>query len=627
MNMSYIFSNPAYTRAEGTFTLLPGESGGPYTDGRIRVEVTFEKYAEGRERIICRWTNLTDRVMPCQPELRLRTDFRWTHYLIPGVSYNGNYWGKGREPKGLADDGEPWVFDYRRTAIPACTISENADRFLALFASDADAVSLTASCAMEPQADGTMLHRLLYPEIEKPRTYCTRDGYTDAHEQFLELKPDVSVVTQAWIVYGRPKAQNFAAADAEDAALDVLGREFKPTYSADEVEELACAFACRLVTRVQGRQLFSIGQLPNEHGIFANRSGYAFGWCGQNGMYARLMLKRGLESGNTELVEIAESVLDAFSLDAVTSQGLIHTNYDWMLDGRSDVEDTCNLGFAVLELTRAWEAAKAHGLEKEHWLRAARNVADFMIAHWSDESGFGKAWNVENGQCADPQGTIGAYLIPGLTELFRVTKDGQYLHAAQRACRFYCQRDLSRFECTAGALDTYCIDKESSGPLLAGSLALYEIDGDPEWLDDARKAGWYFCSWMFHHDTLNRPASDFAQYGFRTLGGTSVSAQHHHIDPWGALVVPQMLKLWEITGDMHWKKRAMLLWANAIQNIAPACGKTVHGHFRAAGAQNEGYHHCHWGEDGAPGLINEWLVAWPQAFCWNAAESIKTIGW
>ena len=623
--MAYSFYNPVYSCADGTHELVPNGEG-VYSDGRIRVEVCRQREAPGRERICCRWMNLTDKPILCQPEIRVRSDFRWTHYLIPGVSYNGNNWGRGKEPKGLMIEGKPWVFDYRRTTIPACTISECETEYLALFASDVDAWSLTASCAMEPQADGSMLHRLLYPEIEKPKTYCTRDGYSKAHEDYVLLQAGSVFSTTAFILSGRPRAKNFAAADVEDAALDLLGKPFEPVYTAQEVEQLSCSFARRLVTCFNGRQLLSIGQLPNERGLFENRPGFAFGWCGQNGMYARLMLQYGMEQGDDELIRISESVLDAFSHEAVTKLGLIHTNYDWMINGRSDVEDTCNLGFAVLELTRAWQLARQHGKERRKWLDSAQSTADFMIAHWSDEYGFGKAWNVENGQCIDPQGTIGAYLIPGLTALYHATCDETYLNAAKRACRFYRDRDLARFECTAGALDTYCIDKESSGPMLAGSLALFDIDGDLEWLDCAQKAAWYFCSWMFHHDTINLADSDFARYGFRTLGGTSVSAQHHHIDPWGALVVPQLMHLWEITGDEHWKKRALLMWTNAIQNIAPKDGKVIHNHFRGAGAQNEGYHHCHWGEEGAPGFINDWLVAWPQAFCWNAAASMRAIG-
>ena len=149
--------------------------------------------------------NLTDKPILCQPEIRVRSDFRWTHYLIPGVYYNGNNWGRGKEPKGLMIEGKPWVFDYRRTTIPACTISECETEYLALFASDVDAWSLTASCAMEPQADGSMLHRLLYPEIEKPKTYCTRDGYSKAHEDYVLLQAGSVFSTTAFILSGKPR--------------------------------------------------------------------------------------------------------------------------------------------------------------------------------------------------------------------------------------------------------------------------------------------------------------------------------------------------------------------------------------------------------------------------------------
>ncbi len=620
--MNYLFMNPVCTYDGKPHELMPlGD--GVYAGSDVQVEVSLETIVSGQEKLVCHWKNLTKDSLDCQPEVRICSTFEYTHYLIPGVSYNGNHWGRGKEPKGLTLDGSPWIFDYRRTSLPACTISENKEYYLALMASDQDEASLTASCSMEPMEDGRMLHRLLYPEVERPKTYCTRDGYSDAHEDFITLRPDEVFTTTAYILTGTPYAENFAAGNVSDAALELIGRPFAPAYSNNEVAELAYQFAKQLVMDTNGRKLFSIGQLPTKEGIFENRLGHAIGWCGQNGMYARLILQRGIETSDDALLQIGMSCLDAFSHEAVTACGLLHANYNWMLDGHSDVEDTCNFGFAVMELAQAWRYMHQQGTDKPDWLRAACGVADFLIAHWSDEYGFGKAWNVKTGECRDPQGTIGAYLIPGLAELYHATGEQVYLEAAKKSCRFYRDRDLNQFQCTAGALDTYCIDKESSGPLLAGSLMLYDIEPIEEWLDCAKKAGWYFSSWMFHHDTLPLAGSDFAQYGYRTLGGTSVSAQHHHIDPWGALVVPQMVCLWKITGDAHWQKRARLMWANAIQNIAPANGKTVHGFFRAAGAQNEGYHHCHWGEKGAPGFINDWLVAWPQAFCWNAATKVS----
>ena len=618
--------NPCYV-LDGETVVLPARADGVFRDIRLRAEVERTLLAPGRERLRYRWLNQTDKPITCQLEIHVRAEFAFAHYVIPGVSLDGNPWGTGKEPKGLALHGEPWVFDYRRTTIPSCTISENEAHFLALMASDADAASLECACSMTAQRDGCMLHRLIYPCVERTLTYCTRDGYADAHETFLTLAPGEALVTTAYVLYGKPCAADFATANVQDAALELLGKPFPPKYTARQTAELCSCFAQSLLMETNGRSLFSIGQLPGEDGAFTNRKGHEFGWCGQNGMYARLFLEKGLATGDARLAAIGTDVLNAFSHEAVGATGLIHTHYHWMLDGHSDVEDTCNQGFAIAELTRAWQVAKTHGVDQPDWLRAAMCAADFLLAHVSTEFGFGKSWNVETGDCIDPQGTIGAYVIPGLVALYHATGRKAYLSGAQNACRLYRDRDLHRFQCAAGALDTCCIDKESSGPLLAGSLALYEVKPAEEWLDCAKKAGWYFCSWMFHHDAFHDPTSDFAVYGYRMLGGTSVSAQHHHIDPWGALVVPQLLRLWQITGDERWRKRAHLMWANAIQNIAPEEGKRIHGRLRPPGAQNEGYHHCRWGETGAPGHINEWLVAWPQAFCWNTANHLMELGY
>ena len=86
-------------------------------------------------------------------------------------------------------------------------------------------------------------------------------------------------------------------------------------------------------------------------------------------------------------------------------------------------------------------------------------------------------------------------------------------------------------------------DSMCSEALRDSEFALYDIDGTPEWLDCAKMAAWYFCSWMFHHDTVNLPGTDFETFGFRTVGGSSLSAQHHHIDLYGALIVPYLFRL------------------------------------------------------------------------------------
>lgn len=566
------------------------------------------------------WENVSKSALSCQLEIRVKTDFKYTHYVIPAVVYNGNSRGEGKEPKGLALEGKPWVFNHRRTSIPACTVSENKDRFFAMFASDKDAASLNASCGMLPCEDGAMRHRVLYPDMETPVVYRNRDRYADAHEDWITLAPGDEYRTTVFLMTGTPEKENYATAQAEDAALALLGGDFAPRFSPEALETLCCEFAQGLLTEKDGLQLICTGMRWDGH-AYSHRVDFEFGWCGQNGMYARHFIERGYETGDDSLRQTGIAILD-FWAEHTGKTGLVYTNYNGELVP-NETADTCNLSYVIAEFAKAYRYLAEKGIKKEAWMRAAVPTADFLISRYSEKTGFGKLWNTQTGECAASDGTIGAFMIPALCELYETTGNETYMAYAKKACRFYRDRDLSKFFCTAGALDTCCIDKETAWPLLSGSLKLYAAEGDGEWLDCAKMAGWYFCSWMFHHDTLPVPGSDFEAYGFRTLGGTSVSAQHHHLDPWGAFAVPEMLLLWQFTGDRRWKRRAELMWANAIQNIAPAEGKLFHGHPRPAGAQNEGYFHCRWGGDHAPGEINEWLVSWPQAFIWNTAAFLR----
>ena len=182
---------------------------------------------------------------------------------------------------------------------------------------------------------------------------------------------------------------------------------------------------------------------------------------------------------------------------------------------------------------------------------------------------------------------------------------------AEKALRFYVERDLNGFFCTAGALDTTCIDKETSIPLILSSVELFSLTGKDIYLEYARKAAYYFTSWMYHYNVLYPAESDFERFGFTTMGGTAVSAQHHHIDAYGVMAVPALLRLADITGDTLWRQRAKALYDNTTQCISD--GETpIRGKVRPFGSQNEGFHHCSWGME--RGSLNDWLVAWPSSF-------------
>jgi len=627
--MPYTIEAPLYRRGQETVALAAqaGEEG-VYVDTYFTVRQTCEAIEDGLIRIRRVWTNRTGDPVQFQPVLEVRAGFRAEHTVTPSVSYDGNRWGEGEEPKGYLRDGKSWVFSYERTSIPACTLSENAQTALALFASDEDAASLRCSCSLVPCDDGSFLHRILYPVIESPVTYTGRDAYGEATEGWIALDGGESFAATAFLWHGTPYWPNFGIANVEDIAMRCLrggAVDGAAGIPPEHAWELGIAYAKRLLLPHEDKQLFCIGLAPEGDDMFAPRAHFEIGWCGQNALFARMLMREYLRTGDHGSLNTAFAVLDAWAEHAVQVSGLTAVHYEKINLVNPPPVDTCNLGWAALEFTASYEEALALGIEKPAYLRLARGICDFFVEHFDIEHGFGKSWNAQTGEAVAWGGTIGGFLIPALVAVARVTGEKAYREIAQTSLFFYHERDLSRFACTAGALDTTCIDKETSGPLLAGALMLYEdalAAGEAcaatldALLTIAKQAAYYFSSWAYHYDVLYDADSDFAVYGFHTAGGTSVSAQHHHIDPWGALVVPWYLKLAEYTRDTRWKARGLSMWRSALLCVTQRDGDIVRGRARPLGSQSEGFLHCNWGlrPGDKTGVTNDWLVAWPSAF-------------
>ena len=230
------------------------------------------------------------------------------------------------------------------------------------------------------------------------------------------------------------------------------------------------------------------------------------------------------------------------------------------------------------------------------------------------DHGFGKAWNVETGECADPQGSIGAYVIPGLITLYQVTGEEAYIAAARKALRFYRDRDLAAFRCTAGALDTYCIDKESASPLLRAALRLYDITGDRSYVEKAEKVAWYLSTWTMHFTVKYPEGCVINEIGFDTFGSTSVSTAHNALDHFALRDISAFLQLYELTGFAQWKERALAFWCGACQGISDGT-LVVNGRLRPAGSSDEAVSHTHWRRNSTPAFSpTQWLSAWPCSF-------------
>ena len=604
----------------------------------------FEKLEEG----VWIWRRRTEK-----PVDRMRMEMVFIgkpdFTMIPGISYNGNGWGDIPEYVGDRDtDGTPWSFASHRCTIPACTYSENDAASVALMSLPND----NTACSLYLTEEGER-HAVIFPEEEKPRT-LQRHFWGEAFQGNMEPRQDFT----AFIHTAPSDGGRFRYRTLLSAAWRLFGHPVKAPRYAEELYRLSLAYCESLIIREpDGFTGFSTGmEWRRKESVYQKHLHRCqLGWVGQNASMAAAYFYDYLKTGNKERLETGLLADDSYLRFATLKKGLLAARVDrgkerFFLDPKVDPDpmdwgedtyeilanrirrireghpvqlgkdggvairnDACNLGTGAEEYFEAYDLLLKAGIEKPEYLQAALDICGFAMENQDENGSFAKSWD-EDGNVIAKDGTIGCFLILPLLAAYEKTGENRYLKSAQSAFScYYSGLERDGFT-TAGALDTYSIDKESASPLSRCALRLYDITGKKAYVAAAEKIAWYLCTWMMHF-TVKYPADCMiTELGFDTFGATSVSAPHQALDQYALRDVLSFLKLYEITGFTQWYERAKVLWCGACQGISDGT-LVINGRPRPAGSQDEAIFHTRWGRKISPAFgLSQWLPAWPCAF-------------
>jgi hypothetical protein len=344
---------------------------------------------------------------------------------------------------------------------------------------------------------------------------------------------------------------------------------------------------------------------------------YELGWVGQSGSIANAMLKYYLETGDKDALYKATSVLDSWiEFSKIEGGGGLHRiKFDGPPTEQTRVIplDACNLGQGAFQFFEAANNMEKIGDPRPKYREFAMDVCNFALNSQKPDGEFAKSWN-EDGSVKQQSGTIGAFLIPPLLVAYDLTGDKKFLDSSVKAfAKYYSELSEHGFT-TAGALDTYCIDKESASPLLAAALELYKRTNDKSYVDAAETVAWYLSTWMMHYSIKFPADSTLAQVGYNSFGATAVSTAHNAIDQYALKDVLGFLELAKLTGNEQWHKRGVTLWKAASQLVSDGT-LCIMGRVRPAGSQDEAAFHTRWSRKSLkPYNPSQWLVAWPVAF-------------
>jgi len=572
-------------------------------------------------------------------EMRMEfdTDAPATFTMIPAVSYNGNGWGDSPEYLGDRDGGIPWTFAWHRCTIPACTYSEWDEWSAALMAEENDAVS----CSQWREGEHTR-HALIWPEQEGPRVLM-RHYWEEAYSGAMKSRCDFQAVIHVH-QGGKPRMRY-------PALLDFAWRHYahslRPSMPSRDLYRFGVAYFKSLWTGAKnGFCAFNRGlQWYPSTCYYAKRDEiqYEIGWVGQNASISCALLWEYLRNGDKDARDKAITALDSWVKFARLPNGLMLIKFDkapqetadgLATDGepeeRADTSympeaamyrngirefhiDACNLGGAAQGFFEAEELTRRAGISRPEYRETAMGICNFVRDAQKPNGSFAKSWN-RRGEITREGGTVGCFLIPPLLTAYRLTGDASYLESARRGFDFYYRELDERGFTTAGALDTYCIDKESSSPLLAAALALYRQTKENAYLEKAENVAWYLSTWMMHYKVHYPENTVLGEMNYDTFGMTAVSTAHNAIDQYALHDVLSFLELAKYTGNIQWKERAMAFWCSTTQLVSDGT-LCIAGRVRPAGSQDEAVFHTRWGRKTlTPFQPSQWLVAWPCAF-------------
>ncbi len=553
-----------------------------------------------------------DYVHPARLTMELETVGKAGYMLIPAVMYDGNAWGKGKEPKGFEKDGQPWTFAYHRVSVAGATYSETEGWSVGLFSRPGQ-LPCGFACALVPGPERPV-HRLVWPEEETPLVYAMRDAYSPAYREDLRVSRGQTIVLKAWVVAGPVTQPKHGWHPLLDAAWALNAHPPVMRFDPEDLWELGVQFAKdSLWAEEKTFKGFSIG-LTWDGGKWVQRPSwkYEIGWAGRNASLGASLLADFLKTDDRTSLDMGLKCLDSWARNARLKNGLVRCHFDYLLglaEPKGEVQDACNLGNAAQAFFEAFDLAAKCKLQKPDYRETALGICDFAVKALRADGRLGKSWT-NDGRLVDGDGTTGAFLIPPLVTAYRATHKAPYLEAAERAYAFYSGAFKTNGFTTAGALDTDCIDKESATPLLAAALDLYDLTGKEAYLRSAEDVAYYLASWQWHYSVPFAEGTVLRGLGYDTFGGTAVSTQHHHQDPYALIVVNDWLKLAELTGKAIWRERALAAWANGMSGVSNG-DLVILGKKRPAGSQDEGFCHTRWL---FPSSVSQWLVAWPAAF-------------
>lgn len=470
------------------------------------------------------------------------------YWIIPAVAYNGNTEGRGVFPRPTLSSG--WFFREDRCSIPSAGIVEDDEYVVAVFTEPAKSEWELSSVSIQ---ENKIIIRV--PWTEKPVRYIAKNRFGAPKTKYLDEPLPYQrkffviaanyrklgyergyylVIREAWRIFGR--------------RTNIKNEELLRYIKAKA--EYAINIHYFRLGRISSFLQFVFPNTPICGGSMSA------GFTGKSMEAALALYRLYLQNGDKNLKDIAFSVANFHCMGL--RKGFLLTDYQLGLGKwygysirKIGLASTRQMGEALYSLLRLYKLARERGEANELWLRVSKIVGEKILQKQLNNGDFGK-WVSSDRDVVVPGGTNGAYIIWFLLMLYDITENEKYLIASEKALEYYTKEYVTKDIYWGDTLDADCIDKEGGHAIMKAALMLYERTRERKFLDVAKRSAYFLSSWMFMWDVPFDPNSTLGKIKFRTFGWTAVSVENQHLDPYGLIIAPDLIRLYKYTKDNIW---------------------------------------------------------------------------
>ncbi|HYA25504.1 MAG TPA: hypothetical protein VEF05_15180 [Terriglobales bacterium] len=196
------------------------------------------------------------------------------------------------------------------------------------------------------------------------------------------------------------------------------------------------------------------------------------------------------------------------------------------------------------------------------WVEGTRRLADAFVKTWNKFGQFGQFVDIDTGDVLVGGSTAAGIAPAGLALASGYFQRPEYMRLATASADYFYQRYVSRGLSTGGPGEIcQCPDSESSFGLLESFVVLYEVSGNPKWLQYAAEMAHQCATWMVSYDFEFPPQSLFGRLNMHSAGAVFANAQNKHGAP-GICTLSgnSLFKLYRYTGRK--------LYLDLIQELA-----------------------------------------------------------